>query len=132
MQLAVVERGETLQLEASTSGRGDAAAPYKELPGGRAREEASRQLSWAQQRAGLLDGLGMDAVLWGLMSESHQALLSTCTDVVSHADDRSVTGACGCKIDSLVSLYMLIIERLKLTILRWTHLVGWQLIPKFI
>ena len=66
----MLERGADFEEEEepSTSGR-----PFKRPYGG-----AAAHGSWSEQHLGLAAGLGKDAVLWALLSESHEALLSLC------------------------------------------------------
>ena len=72
LQLAMLERGNSVEEEEepSTSGR-----PFERPhPSG----GGSAHGSWSQHHLGLAAGLGKDAVLWALLSDSHEALLSLC------------------------------------------------------
>lgn len=76
MQISVLEKGERVEEPPSTSGR-----PFEPPP-----RIAERKLagSWSESKLGLLPGFGADAVLWALLSETHEALIALAAAVVSH------------------------------------------------
>ena len=73
LQLAVLERGERVEEEPSTSGRS-----FEEAQ----KPSAASQVAWMQSRLGLMSGLDATTVLWAILTESNDALLAICSNVV--------------------------------------------------